>query len=222
MSKYYFFFVCWSYFFISCTSDSPLEQALSKSGKNRMQLEQVLKHYSLHPADSLKYRAACYLIANMPGHGWYEGEALDVYKQWIDSVYCGQSFIFKATLYEAFFQQPGATEGLVRYEDIEQLDSNFLITYIDSTFSAIRKRPWLKNLLFGQLCEYVLPYRVGHERPQQLFRLQDSIFNTDIADLLNYDDIGNEVATGIGLSQIFNGRIPPGGKSIVPGKSYQL
>ena len=110
-----------------------------------MQLEQVLKHYSLHPADSLKYRAACYLIANMPGHGWYEGEALDVYKQWIDSVYCGQSFVFKATLYEAFFQQPGATEGLVRYEDIEQLDSNFLITYIDSTFSAIRKRPWLKN-----------------------------------------------------------------------------
>lgn len=75
MSKYYFFFVCWSCFFISCTSDSPLEQALSKSGKNRMQLEQVLKHYSLHPADSLKYRAACYLIANMPGHGWYEGEA---------------------------------------------------------------------------------------------------------------------------------------------------
>ncbi len=32
-----------------------------------MQLEQVLKHYSLHPADSLKYRAACYLIANMRG-----------------------------------------------------------------------------------------------------------------------------------------------------------
>ncbi len=54
MSKYYFFFVCWSCFFISCTSDSPLEQALSKSGKNRMQLEQVLKEYSLHPADSLK------------------------------------------------------------------------------------------------------------------------------------------------------------------------
>ena len=224
MSKYYFFFVCWSCFFISCTSDSPLEQALSKSGKNRMQLEQVLKHYSLHPADSLKYRAACYLIANMPGHGWYEGEALDVYKQWIDSVYCGQSFIFKATLYEAFFQQPGATEGLVRYEDIEQLDSNFLITYIDSTFSAIRKRPWLKNLLFGQLCEYVLPYRVGHERPQQLFRLQDSIFNTDIADLLNYDDIGNEVATGIGLSQIFNGRIPREAKVLYRGNliNYNL
>ena len=217
MSKYYFFFVCWSCFFISCSSDSPLEQALSKSGKNRMQLEQVLKHYSLHPADSLKYRAACYLIANMPGHGWYEGEALDVYKQWIDSVYCGQSFVFKATLYEAFFQQPGATEGLVRYEDIEQLDSNFLITYIDSAFRAIRKRPWLKNLQFGQLCEYVLPYRVGHERPQQLFRLQDSIFHTDIADLLNYDDIGNEVATGIGLSQIFNGRIPREAKVLYRG-----
>lgn len=122
------------------------------------------------------------------------------------------------------FNNPVQRKGLVRYEDIEQLDSNFLITYIDSTFSAIRRRPWLKNLLFGQLCEYVLPYRVGHERPQQLFRLQDSIFNTDIADLLHYDDIGNEVATGIGLSQIFNGRIPREAKVLYRGNliNYNL
>ena len=79
-------------------------------------------------------------------------------------------------------------------------------------------------MLFGQLCEYVLPYRVGHERPQQLFRLQDSIFNTDIADLLNYDDIGNEVATGIGLSQIFNGRMPREAKVLYRGNliNYNL
>ncbi len=79
-------------------------------------------------------------------------------------------------------------------------------------------------MLFGQLCEYVLPYRVGHERPQQLFRLQDSIFHTDIADLLNYDDIGNEVATGIGLSQIFNGRMPREAKVLYRGNliNYNL
>lgn len=114
----------------------------------------VLRHYSQRPADSLKYKAACFLIENMPGHGWYEGEELNQYQRWLDSVYPDKESIFKSLLYEAFFQQPQATDSLVRYEDIEHLDSNFLITHIDSTFSAISKRPWLHTLSFEQFCEY--------------------------------------------------------------------
>lgn len=174
---------------IQCTQVDPLERALQSSGNNRPQLDQVLRHYSRHPADSLKYKAACFLIENMPGHGWYEGEELDRYKRWIDSTYQDRNSIFKFVLYEAFFQQPDATDDLTRYEDIHCLDSNFLITYIDSVFSAIRKRPWLNTMPFAQLCEHILPYRTGHERPCLLFDIQDSLFQSHIADLLNYDNI---------------------------------
>ena len=49
-------------------TDPDLENALRQAGENRSQLEQVLDHYR---NDSLKYKAACFLIANMPGHYSY-------------------------------------------------------------------------------------------------------------------------------------------------------
>lgn len=180
--------------FVACSYSSPLESALRSSGFNRPHLEQVLKHYSLHPEDSLKYKAACFLIENMPGHGWYEGDALEKYKQWIDSVYGNKDFIFKSVLYEYFFQQADAVEGLTWYEDIEYLDSNFLITYLDSTFDRLEKRPWLEAYTFEQLCEYILPYRVGYEPPMFLFGLQDSLFQAEVADWLVYDDAKNDAS----------------------------
>ena len=43
-----------------------LEYALEFAGENRRELEKVLEYYS---DDSLKFRAACFLIENMPR--WY-------------------------------------------------------------------------------------------------------------------------------------------------------
>ena len=45
-------------------TDIYLKYALYAAGKNRGQLERVLDYYS---NDSLKYKAACFLIENMPG-----------------------------------------------------------------------------------------------------------------------------------------------------------
>ena len=47
----------------SCTPvhDAPLEQALTLAGDNRKELQQVLGHYE---GDSLKHKAACFLIEN--------------------------------------------------------------------------------------------------------------------------------------------------------------
>ncbi len=101
-----------------CTSVSPLEQALRLSGNNRVHLEQVLRHYSRIPADSLKYRAACFLIENMPGHGWYEGTELDVYCRWVDSVYAAESYPYRAALHELGLQWPDVCGKLTFHEDI--------------------------------------------------------------------------------------------------------
>jgi hypothetical protein len=67
---YSFFTYIWaSLLFGGCSRKTlDLELALSMAGANRPELEKVLAHYSADAADSLKYRAACFLIENMIYH----------------------------------------------------------------------------------------------------------------------------------------------------------
>ena len=48
--------------------DSPLEKALSLAGENRIELEKVLNRYAAEPGDSLKYKAACFLLSSSMRH----------------------------------------------------------------------------------------------------------------------------------------------------------
>ncbi|MDR3714112.1 MAG: hypothetical protein P4L51_14930 [Puia sp.] len=45
-----------------------VDSSLLEAGSNGKELLKVLKHYSAEPEDSLQFRAACYLIANMKDH----------------------------------------------------------------------------------------------------------------------------------------------------------
>lgn len=53
---------------LSCTAHEQLNKVLSFSGNNKLELLKVLEHYSKDSSDSLKYKAALYLIANMSYH----------------------------------------------------------------------------------------------------------------------------------------------------------
>jgi hypothetical protein len=53
---------------LSCRGIDRQEQALTSAGKNRAELKKTLAHYSTDRSDSLKYRAACFLIENLPGN----------------------------------------------------------------------------------------------------------------------------------------------------------
>ena len=70
----------WTGCLLSC--DRIPEQALQQAGDNRAELEEVLAHFKDDP-DPLKYRAAKFLIENMPYHYTYEGDAVEAY----DSAY---------------------------------------------------------------------------------------------------------------------------------------
>lgn len=63
----------------ACSSgnDKRMQYALEQAGKNRTQLEQVLEYYK---DSALKYKAACYLIGNMPYYYSYEGALIDSVK----------------------------------------------------------------------------------------------------------------------------------------------
>ena len=64
--------------FYSCSQEKkeeiavvlPLDAALSQAGENRVELEKALHRYQSNPSDSLKYRAACFLIENIKVSCW--------------------------------------------------------------------------------------------------------------------------------------------------------
>ena len=58
-------------------SISSLEFALRVAKNNRRELEKVLYYYQKNLADSLKYKAACFLIENMPYYSYTYGEELE-------------------------------------------------------------------------------------------------------------------------------------------------
>lgn len=65
----FFLCLCLSLTFSSCTRHpAPVTEALRHAGPNRQELKQLLAHYAQNPADSLKYRAVCFLVENMRWH----------------------------------------------------------------------------------------------------------------------------------------------------------
>ena len=150
-----------------------IRAALADAGSNRKELLKVLDDYSA-PADSLKLRAAEFLIANMPYHYGYYGADIDKYgiifslidtlsyfKRPVtaeDKMHIGDSLL-------ALYGAPG--KGLIqRVPDTKLLTADYLITNIDYAFKAWRQAPWGRRVSFGDFCEFILPYRVRDEQVQ--------------------------------------------------------
>lgn len=156
-------------FLSSCqmkTAAPGIEEAFSKAGDNRSELLRVLRHYEKSD-DSLKLRAAAFLIGNMTDKGYLTGAAIDEYYAFIDSVYqIKQEEYDIPYIYETFRQQAQyLKEKPVLSWDVQNLSADYLIRNIDEAF-AVWNRPWNQHLTFEEFCEWVLPYRVGTEIPE--------------------------------------------------------
>ncbi|WP_291530358.1 transglutaminase-like domain-containing protein [Bacteroides sp. UBA939] len=150
----------------SSVSDSQLEQALQLSGENRPQLEAVLDFYK---NDSLKLKAACYLIKNMPYH-----YSVDEYYRSPD----GQKYRPDIAVFKDKEEMERHCDSLARrgYRterhkvfDLVSLDSAYLVDNIELAFSVWQK-PWAKNISFDDFCGYILPYRAQTEKASLLRR----------------------------------------------------
>lgn len=149
-----------------------LETALKLSGSNRVELEKLLDHYGNDMADSLKLKAAKFLIKNMPGHYAFDTSALVLYRPILytyDSLYQLKKINSKLeysdqlnkkwnelkskyNLYENVYDKPV-------HPDIENISSGFLINQIDQAFSAWEFAKQIIDIDFPTFCQYVLPYR---------------------------------------------------------------
>ena len=144
---------------------SNVHEVLTKAGKNRRQLEKIIAHYQTQN-DSLKLKAAYFLIENMEGHGYVTYALQDT---------AANELPFVATAYpdyptlEATFDSLEAVYGTLDFEkrgftaDLEVITAEFLIEQIEYAFKAWQGKPWAAGLSFEDFCEYILPYRGSNE-----------------------------------------------------------
>jgi hypothetical protein len=149
-----------------------IEKILQQAGSNRRELEKVLTHYSRYHADSLKLRAAEFLILNMSGKysEYYDASLEDVATvllRWTSS--SDRKMVMNTY---------GLGELIVR-EDIKYITEDYLINNIDLAFKVWKEQPWGKHIPFDVFCEDILPYRVNTE-PLEDWRAKA---------LASYDDI---------------------------------
>ena len=150
---------------VSCTHDNQrLEAALSLAGENRAELEKVLRHYE---DDTLKYRAARFLIENMPYHTYYDGKELEKFRKYFTCFTHTRKT--SSELIDSLKKADGEffMGSLQRRRDVEVIDSAYLVKNIDHAYRVWKAQPWGRNVSFQDFCEYILPYRVGDEVPEE-------------------------------------------------------
>ena len=176
----------------SCNNhiQNDLEKALLLSGENRTELERVLTHYSEKREDSLKLKAAIFLIENMPGHYSYYGIPLNKYREAVEEDEVLKKLPWHIrNIYHYFpYRNIDRVPNTHRIEDVKCITADYLINNIDHAFKAW-ERPWARHFGFEDFCEYLLPYRVGNE---PLVYWRDSlagIYADALADMEGIDEI---------------------------------
>lgn len=125
----------------------------------REKYRNVLEHYSRETSDSLKYKAALYLIDNMNGHCSPEGAAMDSYIRRIHTMKKAKGI---RELQEAW--HASLREGSVGLTpDSTVVTDAFLIKDIDNAFLSWQQSQWKDSVTFSLFCRYILPYRVNEE-----------------------------------------------------------
>jgi len=150
--------------FYSCSHYSPdIEAVLKQAGGNRGELEKTLMHYRQNPADSLKYKAACFLIENMK----YKYTVIADSNQWINKLdvneikdslliaHIDNVFMTRNYPWTKLISFPEFCEYLLPYRHgYEPLENwmpiyrNYLSAAIDSLFA--------KNLSDSAACAYLV------------------------------------------------------------------
>lgn len=148
--------ICLLILLAGCISDEDrrIREVLDFAGDNRRELEQVLSHYE-RQGDSLKLKAARFLIANMG-----DKYAYDI-PEW--GSICDTLRAVKRTGKGVNRWKNMNYRSLPKVYDARVMTAEYLIENIDLAFASWRRHPWSRNYSFGDFCEYILPYRIGDE-----------------------------------------------------------
>jgi hypothetical protein len=184
---------------LSCQKKYPkgVLESLELAGNNSDELEKVIAHYEKDKKDSLKLKAAIFLIENMKYH------SADSILTYADSAFlkAGKITDPKANREKMFEQMLDSLESQRPEDaflhqpqiDVKNLDADFLINNIELAFKAWHKIPKQNRANFRDFCYYVLPYRNGKE----------PVFKEDRATLLKkYSWVYDSLSAGVPFNKI--------------------
>ena len=158
-----FIFILLPIIIVSCqpSGKKRLNDALKFAGENRIELEKVLKHYE---KDSLKLKAAMFLIENMPFYYAYESKQFDQYKNNLYKIAIENECSDDEAIQIAQKRFGILSNNTFRkVYDAHVITADYLIKNIDQSFKIWREKPWGKHISFSDFCETILPYRIGNE-----------------------------------------------------------
>lgn len=119
----------------------------------------VLHHYSGSQSDSLKYKAALFLIDNMHEHVSPAGSAIEHYIQRIYTMGKQQGIRqLRQTWNESL--KGRRVEWI---PDSTLVSNDYLIDNIDTAFKVWKQAAWKEDISFAHFCRYILPYRISDE-----------------------------------------------------------
>lgn len=162
MRRLLYLLVIWSVL-TACLSkeDKNLNNALELAGENRQELEKVLLHYK---DDSLKLKAAQFLIENMPYHYYFESDRFELFKKQLYTVISERGLSGEESLeYLNGKQRQLSNTDFLQKNDAQTITAQYLINDIDFAFTIWRKQPWGKSIPFDVFCQDILPYRIADE-----------------------------------------------------------
>lgn len=129
----------------------------------------VLAYYAKQP-DTLKYKAAKFLIDNIPFHNSVHSSCLNEYYKGIARINEKYAYPDCISQYDTLYLQLGDVKDAVTIYDTECLNEESLIRNIEMAYSDWRNGLWARHLDFEEFCEYLLPYRVCNEKIEMDWR----------------------------------------------------
>ncbi|MDO4984631.1 MAG: hypothetical protein Q4E48_02945 [Prevotella sp.] len=158
MSKKYLFLLAAILLFGSCNDE--LNRSLDFSNSNRSELEKVLEYFK-NDSNPLKYKAAQFLIENMPYHHTYYGDRAKMYED---------AYITMATDAKEFHDSVINREldrigrGILNTRsEVLMIKADYLIKAINDACNVWEKVNWNKDYDESLFLNYVLPYRLYNE-----------------------------------------------------------
>lgn len=161
---------------------------MKKAGDNKTELQKVIDHYTLYDKDSLKLKATLFLYSNMEGYYSLNNDVYKNYLQELDSLnlYIGIHQIGQIIPLTGIFP---LFDNLNQYNDLSYIKSSYLIQHIDYIFKLWKNEPWLQDITFNDICEYLLPYRILNEPLIEWEKSSKELKQYLYPLLHNYDDI---------------------------------
>lgn len=141
-----------------------VEATLSCAGDNREELSKVLQYY-YNQHDTLKIQAAFFLIGNMKDQYSYGGTRYNQYLDFIDSIFQKKENYYNVEELQKKFQKKYNIKSRsirkIMVPDCYSMKAKCLIDNIDNAFTVWDRKG---NISFKNFCEFILPYKVYHEK----------------------------------------------------------